>query len=129
MCRRFFGPFHIVERIGNVAYKLDLPASSKIHHLFHVSVLHKCLGNPSQKVTSINLLDHSSSLVLQPEDVLQTRSVTHSARQISQCLIKWSGLPTSDATWEDTHIIRQKFPNLNLEDNVALHGGDIVTTQ
>ncbi|GKA03351.1 hypothetical protein Tco_0676132 [Tanacetum coccineum] len=41
---RYIGPFWIIERIGPVAYRLDLPRElSKVHNVFHICNLKKCL--------------------------------------------------------------------------------------
>nr|GFB23473.1 putative reverse transcriptase domain-containing protein [Tanacetum cinerariifolium] len=40
---RYVGPFKVLERIGDVAYKLDLPEElSRVHNTFHVFNLKKC---------------------------------------------------------------------------------------
>ncbi|GKF16830.1 putative reverse transcriptase domain-containing protein [Tanacetum coccineum] len=48
---RFFGLFEIIEKVGPVAYRLDLPEElSDVHDTFHVSNLKKCLTDPTLKV-------------------------------------------------------------------------------
>ena len=43
---RYVGPFEIIEKIGKVAYKLNLPAELRaVHNVFHVSNLKKCLSD------------------------------------------------------------------------------------
>ena len=44
---RYVGPFEVLERVGTVAYRLDLPLSlSSVHAVFHVSMLRKYTPDP-----------------------------------------------------------------------------------
>jgi hypothetical protein len=43
---RFYGPFHVIERMGSVAYRLRLPPKARIHDVFHVVFLKKYEGTP-----------------------------------------------------------------------------------
>ncbi|KAE8726631.1 hypothetical protein F3Y22_tig00006570pilonHSYRG00070 [Hibiscus syriacus] len=53
---RFFGPYPILQRIGRVAYKLELPESTRIHLVFHVSQLKPCKGHHLQQITPLLLM-------------------------------------------------------------------------
>jgi len=102
---KFFGPYSILQRIGKVAYRLDLPASATIHPVFHVSQLKQAVGD---QVVSSSLPDDQAAFSI-PERVLQRR-VSAGDHPVLQGLIKWSGMPASLATWEDLEALRQRFP-------------------
>jgi hypothetical protein len=102
----FFGPYLITEKIGNVAYRLQLPESSTVHPVFHVSQLKAAIPVSH---TAQPLPDIVDGLQV-PERVLQKRVVTSGTEVHLQGLIQWSGLAPSLATWEDMEALRQCFP-------------------
>lgn len=46
----YCGPFEILDRIGSVAYMLAMPATIKVHDMFHVSLLEKYVHDPNHVV-------------------------------------------------------------------------------
>ena len=44
---RFIGPYKIIGRVGEVAYRLDLPEDMHLHPVFHVSMLRRHIRDPS----------------------------------------------------------------------------------
>ncbi|GJT79401.1 hypothetical protein Tco_1053743 [Tanacetum coccineum] len=69
---RYIGPFKILERIGPVAYKLELPEEiSNIHSTFYVSNLKKCLSNESLVIPMKELrLDDKLNFVEEPVEIM-----------------------------------------------------------
>ncbi|KAJ7960281.1 Ty3/gypsy retrotransposon protein [Quillaja saponaria] len=62
LCHKYCGPFVIVQKIGAVAYKLLLPATARIHPVFHVSQLKKTIGN-HPVLTSLPRVDDDGLLL------------------------------------------------------------------
>ena len=94
-----------------MAYKLELPDSSRVHPIFHVSFLKKVIGENLLVKTILPELDEEGKIILEPEAVTETRTRQLRNRSISEYLIKWKNLPTEDSTWEDENFI-QKHPEL-----------------
>ena len=61
---RYYGPYQIMQKIGSVAYKLELPPTTKIHLVFHVSSLKKVIGQNIPIQTVLPKLDEEGRIIL-----------------------------------------------------------------
>ena len=68
---RFYGPYRVIRRVGQVAYDLELPQGSKIHNIFHVSCLKKALGQQVTVTDELPPTDDEGHLVLQLEAIIE----------------------------------------------------------
>ena len=98
-------------------YKLQLPAGTQLHNVFHVNQLKKHVGSHVVPNPRRPLLTPDGKLKLLPYMVLKRRQVPRSEGNydvaIPQWLIKWKGMTLEDATWEDDDFIRETFPEFH----------------
>jgi hypothetical protein len=123
---RFYGPYRITCRVGEVAYELELSEGSRIHNGFQVSRLKKAVGQFINTLEELPPLDEEGHLELVPEEVLEFQERRLRSRVIRECLVRWRGLPVEDATWEGKQILQH--PGLALlEDKQSREGRTVMS--
>ena len=103
----------MLQKIGTMAYKLELPTASRLHPVFHVSCLKKVIGDKLPVQTILPELDEEGKIILEPEAVIETRTRQLRNRSISEYLIKWKNLSIEDSTWEDENFMQKYLELLN----------------
>lgn len=98
---KYFGPFTVSERIGTLAYRLELPQDSRIHPVFHVSQLKPFTPNYSPVFSELPKIPDLTTAQLAPTAILERRMVKKGAAAMVQLRIQWSNLPADATTWED----------------------------
>jgi hypothetical protein len=98
----YIGLFSIHERFGTMAYKLDLPPSlARVHDIFHVSQLKKCLKATMDVVLpEVTPLEADLSYPEHPIKVLDQKDHVTWRKTIKFFKIQWSNHSEEEATWE-----------------------------
>ena len=111
---RYIGPFTIMNQNGPVAYELKLPeALSKIHNVFHVSQLRKCLKAPEEPLSHEEIeLQADLPYEEKPSKILAENWKRLRNRAIKYCKVQWKHHPVREATWEKEEDLRRDHPQL-----------------
>jgi hypothetical protein len=113
---RHIGPFPILEKCGNVAYKLVLPPSlARVHDIFHVPQLKKYLKAPVDIVLpKVAPLEADLTYPKHPVKILDQKHRVTRCKTVKFFKIQWSNHSEEEATWESEEFLRSRHPDFTL---------------
>ena len=132
------GLLRLLERVGNLAYRLALPPSlERLHDVFHVSMLRKYVYDPSHVLPSIpEDVEPDMSYVEQPIQVIDTKVQELRTKSIPLVRVVWRNHNVEESTWELREEMERKYPwlfdlpsksSLKFGSNFLLGGVNVTT--
>ncbi|GJY61103.1 hypothetical protein Tco_0461760 [Tanacetum coccineum] len=115
---RFVGPFDFVEKVGPVAYQLDLPEElNGVHDTFHMSNLKKYLAGPTLQVPLDEIrVDAKLNFVEEPVEILEREFKKLKRSRIANVKVQWNLKCDPEFTWE-------RKDQMNFGDEILLRRG------
>ena len=118
---RFIGPHPVTKRVGKVAYELELPASMRMHdvfHVFHVSLLKPYRSDGRCQPPAVTLMPDGT------EEYLVDKIVEHRSRAagkvrgrrkapVKEYLVQWLGYNPEHNTWEPEDVLKNARAKVN----------------
>ena len=92
----YYGPYKILRQLSPVSFQLQLPAASRIHDVFHCSLLKPASDLQTNGIRGAQLPTATDSGEYEVEKILTRRGEAHQR----QYLIKWKNFPMEDCSWE-----------------------------
>ncbi|XP_027109316.1 uncharacterized protein [Coffea arabica] len=111
---RFVGPFKILQRVGKVVYRLELPSSlSRVHDVFHVSMLKKYYPDPTHILQPEEIeIDEALTYEEKPVQLLDRKVKELRNKQIPLVKILWRNHGIEEATWKVEEEMQKRYPEL-----------------
>ncbi|GJV28571.1 hypothetical protein Tco_1385019 [Tanacetum coccineum] len=110
----YIRPFRIIERIGLVAYRLELPQElSRVHNVFHICNLKKCLSDDTLVIPLEEIqLDDKLNFIEEPVEIMDREVKQLKRSRIPIIKVRWNARRGPEYTWEREDQFREKYPHL-----------------
>ncbi|GJX45045.1 putative reverse transcriptase domain-containing protein [Tanacetum coccineum] len=111
---RYIGPFRIIERIGPVAYRLELPQElSRVHNVFYVCNFKKYLSDDTLVIPLEEIqLDDKLNFVEEPVEIMDREVKQLKRSRIPIVKVCWNARRGPEYTWEREDQFKSKYPHL-----------------
>ena len=103
-----------MRKIGKVAYELELPPElESVHPAFHVSMLRKCVGDPT-RIVPVNDVQVIEKLTYEevPIAILDRQVRRLRNKEVASVKVLWRSSKREEMTWEAEESMRSKYPHL-----------------
>lgn len=99
LSKRFYGPFQITKKIGQVSYQLQLPETAKIHPVFHCSLLKQHQGPLVPSSDPLPSDAYENHPLVEPLAILEYKWDHNASPPSLLVLVQWLGLSPEDTGW------------------------------
>ncbi|GKA88203.1 putative reverse transcriptase domain-containing protein, partial [Tanacetum coccineum] len=111
---RFFGLFKIIEKVGPMVYRLDLPKElNGVHDMFHMSNCKKSLADPTLKVSLDEIrADAKLNFIEEHVEILEREFKNLKRSRIAIVKVRWNSKRGPEFTWKREDQMKLKYPLL-----------------
>jgi len=103
-----------LRRIGKVSYELELPSDlTSVHPVFHVSLLKKCVGDPTS-IFPLESLGVKENLFYEevPVEILDRQVKKLRNKEVASVKVLWRNQLVESSTWEAKADMMSHYPHL-----------------
>ncbi|GJU61738.1 putative reverse transcriptase domain-containing protein [Tanacetum coccineum] len=107
---RYIGPFKIIDKVGTVAYRLELPEQlSRVHSTFHVSNLKKCMADEPLSIPLDEIqIDNKLHFIEEPVEIMDREVKRLKQSHILIFKVRWNSRRGPKFTWEREDQMQKK---------------------